>query len=70
MFRRCIITIFQEYFEGYTQDNYLFAENDMDTLINCIYKMIKDKQFNTKEDVEKVLSDDFIHSLIVDGNFM
>lgn len=69
MFRRCIITILQEYFEGYTQDNYLFAESDIDKLINEIYKVVKDMQINSIEDVKNILSDEFILTTISSKNF-
>ena len=69
MIRRCIITILQEHFEGYTQDNYLFAENDFDKLINAIYRYIKDIQIENINDVKNLLSDQFILSMISSDGF-
>ena len=57
MKRRCILTILEEYFMGYTEKDYRFAKNPMDQTINTIYKRIKDIEIKTKEDLKSLLDD-------------
>lgn len=64
MFRRCLITIIQEYFEGYTIDNYLFSENEIDTVINKIFITIQDIQINNINDLKSLFSNENILSII------
>lgn len=64
MLRRSVITLFQEHFEGYTQDNYLFAENDFDRLLNLLYSKLRNIEFKSISDVNKILEKEELLKLI------
>lgn len=55
MKRRCLITIFEEYFMGYKEKDYKFAKTQMDQNINYLYNLIKDIDIQTIEDLKKIL---------------
>ena len=55
MRRRCLITIFEEYFMGYTEKDYKFAKNQMDQTINYLYKQIKDIEINNIDELKRLL---------------
>ena len=65
MLRRSVITLFQEHFEGYTQDNYLFANNDFDKLLNLLYSQLKNKEFTSINDVYETLKDEELIKLAI-----
>lgn len=55
MKRRCILTIIEEYFMGYTSKDYRFAKTPMDQTINVLYKQIKDVSIKDINDLNKLL---------------
>lgn len=55
MRRRCLITILEEYFMGYSEKDYKFAKNQMDQTINYLYKQIKDIEINNLEELKRLL---------------
>lgn len=55
MKRRCILTILEEYYMGYTEKEYQYAKNPMDQTINYLYKQIKNIEINTVEELKKLL---------------
>ena len=55
MRRRCLITILEEYFMGYTEKDYKFAKNQMDQTINYLYKQIKDIEINNIDELKRLL---------------
>ena len=55
MRRRCLITIFEEYFMRYTEKDYKFAKNQMDQTINYLYKQIKDIEINNIDELKRLL---------------
>lgn len=65
MLRRSVLTLFQEHFEGYTQDNYLFASNDFDKLLNYLYSKLKNIEFDSIDDIYQILKNDELLKLIL-----
>lgn len=65
MLRRSVITLFQEHFEGYTQDNYLFAENDYDRLLNYLYSKLKNIEFSSIDQIYQLLKNDELLKIIL-----
>ena len=55
MKRRCLITIFEEYFLGYSDKDYMYAKNTNDQVINLLYNQIKTAQIETKEQLIEIL---------------
>lgn len=55
MRRRCLITILEEYFMGYTEKDYKFAKNQMDQTINYLYRQIKDIEINNIDELKRLL---------------
>ena len=55
MRRRCIVTILEEYFMGYSNKDYKFAKNQMDQTINYLFKQIKDIEINNLDDIKRLL---------------
>ena len=55
MRRRCLITILEEHFLGYTEKDYKFAKNQMDQTINYLYKQIKDIEINNIDELKRLL---------------
>lgn len=55
MKRRCLITIFEEYFMGYTDKDYRFAKNANDQTINHLYSIYKNKNIQNIDDIKNVL---------------
>lgn len=54
--RRAYITLLQEYYEGYTDSNYVNYETDYDLLINTLYKKIKNTNFTSFYQIEDLLN--------------
>lgn len=55
MKRRCLLTILQEYFLGYTEKDYKYAKDPMDQVINKLYKDIKDININNEKELKKLI---------------
>ena len=55
MKRRCLLTILEEYYMGYSDKDYRYAKNPMDQTINYLYKYIKDKEINSLDELKKLL---------------
>ena len=62
--RRCFITILEEYFEGYDDENYNEFETDYDQAINIIYSKIKNKNYRSYDEIYSDLSDESLIKLI------
>jgi hypothetical protein len=52
--RRAIITILQEYYEGYTSINYQKAETEFDELVNLLYKKLENQKFLSFDQILKI----------------
>ena len=55
MRRRCLITILEEYFMGYTDKDYKFAKNQIDQTVNYLYKQIKDLEIDSLDKLKRLL---------------
>ena len=64
MYRRCIITLFEENLMGYTDKNYQNKENEYDEIINKTYFYLKDKEFNSYQEIFEFLSDENLENLL------
>lgn len=62
--RRCFITILEEYFEGFDDENYNEFETDYDQAINLIYSKIKNKNYRSYDEIYSDLSDESLIKLI------
>ena len=64
MLRRMTLSVFEEnYFEHFKEEDYLKARDYNDKVINAIYFAIKDRVFNSIEDIRKTLQDDSLREL-------
>lgn len=64
MLRRCLLTLIEENFAGYTDKNYEKSENEFDKIINDLYRKTKNISFNSYEDIKSFLSKNNILELI------
>ena len=55
MKRRCLITILEEYFMGYTEKDYRYAKNSIDQTVNYLYKQIQNIDIKSIEDIKRLL---------------
>ena len=58
MLRRQTLTIFEEWLEGFTEDDYRQSRNENDTIINKIYFHHKNTQIKNFNDLHQILTDD------------
>jgi len=58
MLRRCMLTLIEESLNGFTDKDYLKAENDYDELINKFYNKTKALQINSFEELNKLLANE------------
>ena len=64
LYRRCILTVFEESLKHYHDDDYLKAKNDMDKIINQIYFKTKNITIRSYDDIHKLLSKKSILELL------
>lgn len=65
MFRRCVLTLFEENLLGYKDDKYLKEENEYDQIINKLYFYLKSYKFNNYQEIINFLNDDNLQNLII-----
>lgn len=65
MFRRCLLTLFEENLAGFNDVDYQKSENEYDDIINKLYFFLKDKVFNSYEEIREFLSDDNLKKVII-----
>ena len=58
MLRRQTLTIFEEWLEGFTENDYKQARNQNDTIINKIYFYHKNTQIKNFNDLHQILTDE------------
>lgn len=63
MLRRQTLTVFEELVGGFTEDDYKFANNDNDKIINAIYNYHKDTVIQKFEDLHHILEDDELRKM-------
>ncbi len=64
LYRRLVLTVFEETLEGYLEKNYLRAKTNEDSIINDIYFKLKEVKFTTFEEIHSLLSLDGLKKLI------
>ena len=65
MLRRCMITLLEENLQGYKEEDYRFARNYTDKVINKYYQKTKNLVINNENDLSNLLSDDNLLNLLI-----
>ncbi len=69
MLRRQLLTIFEEqYYENFSDKDYLNAKNNNDKIINCLYWKSKDYRISSFTDLHALLTNENIATLVKDLN--
>lgn len=58
LLRRALIVLIEEEYQGSNDENYLFSNNETDTLINSLHFLLKEKRINCAADLMNLLKDD------------
>ena len=67
MLRRQLLTIFEEqYYEHFSDKDYLNAKNNNDKIINCLYWKSKDYRISSFDDLHALLTKESIATLVKD----
>ena len=66
LLRRCMFTLINEQLDGYGDSHYLKAESYLDKVINKYYFATKKLSLSSKEDLDNLLSDKTLVSLLLD----
>ena len=66
LLRRCMITLLEEQLNGYQEDAYKFAKTYTDKVINIYYQKTKNLHLDKDEDIDNLLKDEFLLSLLKD----
>lgn len=64
--RRCMIVVIEEILNGATDENFTHAENELDEIINDLYFYTKDLEFNSYDELHKLLSKESLIQIIED----
>ncbi len=64
MYRRCLITVMEEQVAGSKESDYQSSMNEMDEIINHIYKITKEKVFHSYNEIHEFCSERNIKELI------
>jgi len=64
--RRCMIVVIEELLNGATDENFTHAENELDEIINDLYFYTKDLEFNSYDELHKLLSKESLIQIIED----
>ncbi len=64
LYRRCLLTVYEESLNGFSDKNYQKANDDMDKVINSIYFKTKNVTISNYDDIYKMLLDENIKQLI------
>ncbi len=65
LLRRCMITLLEETLNGSTEGDYQFAKIYTDKVINKYYQKTKNLPINNKEDLDNLLKDETLLSLVL-----
>ena len=65
LLRRCMITLLEEQLNGYQDDAYRFAKTYTDKVINTYYQKTKNLHLSKDEDVNNLLNEDNLLSLLL-----
>lgn len=66
LLRRCMITLLEESLQGLDESNYRLAKNYTDKVINKFYQKTKNLRVNNEGDLDKLLEDNYLLSLLID----
>lgn len=64
MFRRCLLTIFEEKLNNYSDKDYLKSENEYDKIINKLYFLMKKESFTSFDQIIDYLDDRNLNTII------
>ena len=64
LYRRCLLTVYEETLNDFSDKDYQKAENDIDKIINSIYFKTKNITINSYNDIYQLLLDENIKQLI------
>ena len=64
LLRRCLLSVYEESLQGYTDDDYLKAHDDIDKVINDLYFKTKNITISSYDDIYRLLTDESILRLI------
>ena len=67
LLRRCMISLIEENTLGYKDDNYKFAKNYTDRVINKYYLKTKNLTLNTDEDINRLLNNNNLLALLINN---
>ena len=67
LLRRCMISLIEENTLGYGEENYKFFKTYTDKVINKYYQKTKNLTLNTNEDLDKLLDNDNLLSLLINN---
>ena len=65
LLRRCMITLLEESLEGFSDDDYKFAKNYTDKVINKYYHKTKNLILEKEEDLDNLLNNEQLLALIL-----
>ena len=65
LLRRCMITLLEEALDNLNENNYRYARNYTDKVINHYFHKTKNLSINKREDLDKLLSNDNLLSLMI-----
>ena len=65
LLRRCMITLLEESLQGLDESNYRFAKNYTDKVINKFFQKTKNLRINNEGDLNKILEDNYLLSLLI-----
>ena len=66
LLRRCMITLIEETLNGAKEEDYRFAKNYTDKVINLFYQKTKNLSLERLGDLNKLLSDEYLLSLVTE----
>ena len=65
LLRRCMISLIEENRQGFKDEDYRFAKNETDRVINRYYQKTKNLTINDEKDLSNLLSEETLLSLII-----
>ena len=64
MLRRCLLTVYEESLQNYTDKDYQKASNDIDKVINTLYFKTKNITISSYDDIYRLLTNESILRLL------
>ncbi|MFA5283327.1 MAG: hypothetical protein WC366_02235 [Bacilli bacterium] len=69
MFRRQVLSVFEEQINGFKENDYLKAKNENDIIINKLYFYLKDYSIKDANDLKNLLSDESLKNIAKNLNY-